>query len=157
MDTSETYVRMCGSAHPLQSCKYKVGFEEGDFVSTNCMVRVVGHDFINIDKRVNDGSTIFGFAMIEKGRSQECRITMDSPMLLEHRVGHYIIEYISNPIWLPRIDQLISTNFRRLLVAMKKYAASEWYSGISLEQYLLEGTMDSVYGVRWRGDCWVDR
>ena len=105
MDKSEYYIKMCESARYLHQYKYDVGFDEGDFVYDGDKVRVVGHDFLSIG--ISDRHMprpVYRFAMIE---DVNFNVEFDGFEIV-HREGEYCIDIISNPVWLPRPDQLFS-------------------------------------------------
>lgn len=105
MTTSDTYIKMCRTADPIQHYKYQKGFDEGDLVYDGNIVRVVGHDFLLVSTQHRHAmQSVFRFAIME-----DTNFNMEFDGLeITHKDGKYHIDTISNPVWLPRSDQIIS-------------------------------------------------
>ena len=111
MTTSDTYIKMCRTADPIQHYKYQKGFDEGDFVYDGKKVRVVGHDFISLKREFNQsGIFVFKFAMI---KSDDDFIIDNENVDIVYKQCEYEIDHIINPKWVPRLDQLLDMLIER--------------------------------------------
>lgn len=163
MDKSDEYINMCKCARKIQYNKYADGFEEGDYVFDGKIVRIVGHDFLNVrSKYQNAPRQMYEFYMVES----QPEINNDHlPYEIEMKTGKYVIERISHPIWLPRQDQLQElTSTPQLNTSGNQIKAFNlWYkyfdkilSGCSFEQIWLHYLMSIKYTSIWYESGWKD-
>ena len=107
MDTSDMYIEKCKKAYHIQSEKLIAGFEEGDYVFDGKKVRIVGHDFIQLEQKYNayKNQRVFEFAMLSSIDS--CvEYKTEFPSTVDIKNGSYIVERLYNPIWVMRQDQI---------------------------------------------------
>lgn len=169
MDFSKRYIQMCSTAHPLQTAKWNTGFAEGDFVwvEKDSLVRVVGNDFLHLntlDQHEKDKG-IFKFAV----RKDKVSMIETDATLYEVKqtdiTGLYITDVIENPIWLPRLDQLVNIlalktyfiNYRDVTAIFETYfyhCAIYYIPDSSLEVSLLMYIMERIYNCYWDTNYW---
>ena len=161
MDKTQQYIQQCETAREIQYNKYANGFEEGDYVFDGKIVRIVGHDFLNIQsKHDTTPLNIFNFYMVEP-----CELNTiyneALPREIQMRTEKYVSEYISNPTWLPRQDQLqdmagtLSKYHVHLTASFLRWC--ETYSKnpiFSMEQRWFGYIMFTQHNKKWNGTEW---
>lgn len=113
MDKTQQYIDLCTTARDLQKIKWKAGFVEGDWVyfGEEIGTHTIGYDFFQVAQSANSGEFQF-FKFTDADR-----IVFDpDPTIrtMEVKTGKYIIETITNPIWLPRQDQMESFYYKKI-------------------------------------------
>ena len=115
---TERYIKMCIAAYGMQEAKYQKGFFEGDWIYIGkwippavCepiiekdKIRVIGHDFLPVDKRIIRLNHEFNF-LVETDLDP---VTIETDDMCEVKVktGRYVLETFQNPIWLPLAHDL---------------------------------------------------
>ena len=113
MDKTQQYIDICSTASDLQKLKWKAGFIEGDWVyfGSDMGTRPIGCDLFQVAGTAKDGKFAF-FVFADADR------IMFEPDAKHHtmeiKTGKYTIETVTNPIWLPRQDQMESFYYKKI-------------------------------------------
>lgn len=165
MDTTKEYIKKLSRAHEITYLKYEIGFTEGDFIWNGETVNICGMDYIQVNKMLmrqqeNRGylDNYIQFAMVEDMPS----INFDTdyyPSEISMKYGTYKIKTISNPIWLPRQDQLqemlISHDKNIKIISRDFHYWCRYETLNTIEQAWLEYVMMVKYNKVWDESEWV--
>lgn len=119
MDKTQQYIDLCRTARDLQKIKWKAGFVEGDWVffGEEMGTHPIGCDLFQVGKTTlpGEGTEIHEFEFFKFADAD--RIVFDPDprhQTIEVKTGRYMIETITNPIWLPRQDQMESFYYKKV-------------------------------------------
>lgn len=139
MDKSVRYIKMCRAANEILKLKWRIGFQEGDYLylGDTFGVRSIGFDFFYISGDITDEKKIQIRLLDVHDMNMET--TGDS---IDVKYKDFYIQSFINPIWLPRQDQMESFFYKAIL---NNTDINEWIMRINAFRVVITKTQPNIF------------